>query len=149
MIAKLKRLLADFNTAVPAQRQHTIELAAACLLVELSRADMDSSADERIKMSAALGEMFTLSQDEIAELIAQAEGNADLATSTYEFTTVIKDHFDDTQRVALITALWRVAYADGVLDRYEEHFIRKVSDLLYVSHSDFIRAKHSAQSAGH
>ncbi|HSG60108.1 MAG TPA: TerB family tellurite resistance protein [Pseudomonadales bacterium] len=149
MIAKLKRLLADFNTAVPAQRQHTIELAAACLLVELSRADMDSSADERIKMSAALGEMFTLSQDEIAELIAQAEGNADLATSTYEFTTVIKDHFDDTQRVALITALWRVAYADGVLDRYEEHFIRKVSDLLYVSHSDFIRAKHSVQSAGH
>jgi uncharacterized tellurite resistance protein B-like protein len=149
MIAKLKRLLADFNAAVPAQRQHTIELAAACLLIELSRADLDSSVEERINISKALGDMFSLTQEEVTELVAEAESNADLATSTYEFTTVIKEHFDDQQRIALITALWRVAYADGVLDRYEEHFIRKVSDLLYVSHSDFIRAKHLAQSVGH
>jgi uncharacterized tellurite resistance protein B-like protein len=144
MIAKLKQLLADFNAAAPEQRQHTIELAAACILLELSRADMDSSAQEISKINAALAEMFDLSRDEIEQLLQDAEGNADAATSTYEFTVIIKQHFDDQQRVELLTALWRVAYADGVLDKYEEHFIRKISDLLYVSHSDFIRAKHLA-----
>jgi uncharacterized tellurite resistance protein B-like protein len=144
MIAKLKQLLADFNTAASEQRQHTIELAAACILLELSRADMDSSMEERVKISVALGEMFELSSAEVEELLKDAEDNADQATSTFEFTRVVKEYFDDTQRVELLLALWRVAYADGVLDKYEEHFIRKVSDLLYVSHSDFIRAKHLA-----
>jgi uncharacterized tellurite resistance protein B-like protein len=144
MIAKLKQLLADFNTAASEQRQHTIELAAACILLELSRADMDSSMEERVKISVALGEMFELSSAEVEELLKDAEYNADQATSTFEFTRVVKEYFDDAQRVELLLALWRVAYADGVLDKYEEHFIRKVSDLLYVSHSDFIRAKHLA-----
>ena len=144
MIAKLKQLLADFNTAASEQRQHTIELAAACILLELSRADMDSSMEERVKISVALGEMFELSSAEVEDLLKDAEDNADQATSTFEFTRVVKEYFDDTQRVELLLALWRVAYADGVLDKYEEHFIRKVSDLLYVSHSDFIRAKHLA-----
>ena len=144
MIAKLKQLLADYNTAASEQRQHTIELAAACILLELSRADMDSSMEERAKISVALGEMFELSSAEVEELLKDAEDNADQATSTFEFTRVVKEYFDDAQRVELLLALWRVAYADGVLDKYEEHFIRKVSDLLYVSHSDFIRAKHLA-----
>jgi len=144
MIAKLKQLLADFKTAASEQRQHTIELAAACILLELSRADMDSSMEERVKISVALGEMFELSSAEVEELLKDAEDNADQATSTFEFTRVVKEYFDDAQRVELLLALWRVAYADGVLDKYEEHFIRKVSDLLYVSHSDFIRAKHLA-----
>jgi uncharacterized tellurite resistance protein B-like protein len=42
--------------------------------------------------------------------------------------------------------MWRVAYADERLDKYEEHLIRKISDLIYVSHRDFIRTKHSARS---
>jgi uncharacterized tellurite resistance protein B-like protein len=88
--------------------------------------------------------MFELSSAEVEELLKDAEDNADQATSTFEFTRVVKEYFDDAQRVELLLALWRVAYADGVLDKYEEHFIRKVSDLLYVSHSDFIRAKHLA-----
>lgn len=149
MIAKLKQLFTDFNAAAPEQRQHTIELAAACLLLEVSRADMTTSREEVEKISHALGDMFELAHDELQALLDQAEDNADLATSTYEFTKIINQHFDDTQRIALVSALWRVAYADGVLDKYEEHFIRKVSDLLYVSHSDFIQAKLQSQSAGH
>jgi uncharacterized tellurite resistance protein B-like protein len=149
MINKLKTLLSGFNTAAPEQRQHTIELAAACLLIELCRADANTSTEELSTISHSLGDMFSLDVEEVAELVAQAEEQADQATSTHEFTTVIKAFFDDQQRVNLIAALWRAAFADGVLDKYEEHFIRKVSDLLYVSHSDYIRAKHKAQSNEH
>jgi uncharacterized tellurite resistance protein B-like protein len=43
--------------------------------------------------------------------------------------------------VALIENLWRIAFADGELHHYEEHVIRRIADLIHVSHMDFIAAK--------
>ena len=37
--------------------------------------------------------------------------------------------------------LWRVALADRRLDKHEDYLVRKVADLLYVSHSDLIRIR--------
>ena len=51
------------------------------------------------------------------------------------------------ERVQLVEQLWRIAYADGVIDKYEEAAIRKASELLYVPHSDFIRAKFAAETS--
>ena len=45
------------------------------------------------------------------------------------------------EKFVLIKTLWRVAAADGDIHRYEDHLIRRIADLLYVPHSDFIRAK--------
>jgi hypothetical protein len=39
-----------------------------------------------------------------------------------------------------------VAYADQHLDRYEDHLVRKVADLIHVRHSDFIRTKLEVRS---
>jgi len=49
-------------------------------------------------------------------------------------------------RVRIVELLWKVAFADAVLDKYEEYFVRKIADLLYVSHKDYIQAKHKAAS---
>ncbi|MBI3171641.1 MAG: TerB family tellurite resistance protein, partial [Hydrocarboniphaga effusa] len=46
---------------------------------------------------------------------------------------------------ALLGLLWRVAYADGKLEANEEHLLRRLSDLLHLSHGDFIRARHAAE----
>jgi uncharacterized tellurite resistance protein B-like protein len=45
--------------------------------------------------------------------------------------------------------MWELAYADAELDKYEEYVIRKVADLIYVSHSEFIRAKTVAKANKH
>jgi uncharacterized tellurite resistance protein B-like protein len=42
----------------------------------------------------------------------------------------------------VIEYLWEVAYADNQLDKYEEHFVRKIADLLHVAHKDFMASKH-------
>jgi uncharacterized tellurite resistance protein B-like protein len=42
--------------------------------------------------------------------------------------------------------MWTVAYADGDLDKYEEHLIRQVAELTYVPHSDYIQCKLNVQS---
>ena len=78
------------------------------------------------------------------ELIAQAEAHLDEATSLYDFTRVINDHYLPAQKLELVASMWRVAYADGRLDKYEEYLIRQVAELCYVSHQDYIRTKLAA-----
>ena len=58
-----------------------------------------------------------------------------------EFTRLLNDNLSRSERINIIENLWRVAYADSVLDKYEEYYIRKVADLLYVAHSDYIKTK--------
>ena len=104
---------------------------------------------EEVKLSqeerAKLLEDFKIENDEVDELIAFAKENVKDSTSLYEFTRDINDSFSAEQRIQLIESMWKIAYADGNIDKYEEHIIRKVSNLIYVAHSDFIKAKISAK----
>ena len=43
--------------------------------------------------------------------------------------------------------MWRVAYADGGLDPYEDHLVRKISNLLYVPHVQCMLARQRARGA--
>ena len=88
-----------------------------------------------------LRESLNLDLDELDELVQLAESEARQATSLYEFTRLINDEYDYKAKVRLIENMWRIAFSDEQLDKYEEHLIRKISDLIYVSHSDFIKTK--------
>ena len=118
-----------------------IELATAALMFELMRTDSRIDAREKQTLTAVLNETFNLEKDALQELVSMAETAAIEATSLFEFTSLINENYSYEQRVQLIENLWRVAFADHSLDRYEEHMIRQVSDLIYVKHSDFIRTK--------
>ena len=39
--------------------------------------------------------------------------------------------------------MWDVAFTDSKIDKYEDYTIRKVSELIYVKHKDFISLKNS------
>jgi len=118
-----------------------IELTTAALMFELMITDSNIDQREREALTAVLCETFQLEQGNLEDLLKMAETAATQATSLYEFTSLINANYDYEQRVQLIENLWRVAFADHKLDRYEEHMIRKVGDLIYVKHSDFIRTK--------
>ena len=64
------------------------------------------------------------------------------ATCYYDLTRLINNGFSAAQKVKVIELMWEVAYADDKLQKYEEALVRKVADLIYVPHSDFIAAKH-------
>lgn len=121
---------------------HSLELAGAALLMEISRADHDVAAIERDTIKAAMAEVFHLSADEVADIIAAAETAVDEAVSLFDFTAVINQQFSPEQKIKLLEMLWAVAYADDNLDHYEEYYVRKIADLLYISHGDYIRTKH-------
>lgn len=121
--------------------QAKLQQACAVLLIEVSRADYDESQIERDSIKQALKKAFTLDDDKLEGLISLSEGEETDATSLYPFTNLINQHYDYPQRVNLVNMLWQVAYADGDLSKYEDYIIRKIADLLFVSHSDFIQTK--------
>ena len=132
--------------ATAGEREHAIRLATAALLVELSRTDFDASDLERDLILRLVREHFSLNDSESEELLAAADTEADLAVSLHEFTRLLHDHLDVDEKHRIVEMLWRVAYADAVLHRYEDHFVRKVADLLYIPHSELVRIRHKVKS---
>ena len=118
-----------------------IQLAAAALLIELSRADFQRAPEEQQAIETALQKSFKLSDEQLAKLIDLAEQENRDATSLYQFTNLIKDEYSLEQRFQLVKMLWQVAMADGELSKYEDHLIRKIAELIYLPHSQFIQAK--------
>ena len=128
-------------------RQHTVELATAVLMLEISLADDHIHDEERNVINELLVKHFGISDDEIKQLIKLAETEVDHAVSLHDFTRLLNAELGAADKVNIIENLWRVAFADSVLDKYEEYYIRKVADLLYVSHSDYIKAKLKAENS--
>ena len=68
----------------------------------------------------------------------------DDAIDYFQFSKQINNQCSAQQRIDIVELLWRLAYADGELDPQEEYVIRRVANLLYVTHEDFIAAKLAA-----
>jgi uncharacterized tellurite resistance protein B-like protein len=130
-----------------ADAEHRARVAAAALLVEVVRSDQLFSEEERAHALDAVQRKFGLAPAEARELLALAETQAQDATDLHQFTSKINGSFSPERKVRLIEELWRVAYADTVLNKHEEHLIRRIADLLHVRHSDYIAAKLRVLSA--
>ncbi|MFK7831601.1 MAG: TerB family tellurite resistance protein [Congregibacter sp.] len=124
----------------------TRKLAAAALLIEVARADFTQDAAEEAAMADLLTSSLQLDRASVDKLLEQAGESVDEATSLYEFTRLVNDHYSYEDKYALITSMWKVAFADNTLNKYEEHLIRRVADLIYVTHEDFIQGKLAARA---
>lgn len=131
------------QTTNTADTKHDADLhkVSACLLLEVARADHQIDDAERSAIIGAIGRATELSATELDQLVSEAEQQADAAISLHEHIRLVNDEFSREQKINLIEQLWRVAYADSKLDRYEEAFIRKIADLIYLKHRDFMQAK--------
>ncbi len=144
LLKKLTDLLGQQGTATNEVEHRALELACAALMFEVARADFAVEAIERETVTTQLTEQFSLSPDEVSSITETAVEQADAATCLFEFTRTLNELASAEQKRSLLAMMWRVAMADNALSQYEEHVIRKVADLLYLPHSDFIAAKQSA-----
>ena len=131
----------------PESKEHEFRLAVAALLVETMRTDFDTSAEERATFLMLVKSTFGLTDMEAKELLHLSEIAADDATSLYEFTRYINYHLPPERKREVIFLLWQIAYADGQLDKYEDHLIRKVAELIHLPHQEFIQTKLQAKAA--
>ena len=99
----------------------------------------------RIKTLRALEKELNLNRAEVSALLAQAKSETEGATDLFPYTPLINQRCGREQKCAILTAMWRVAMADGNLDKYEDQLLRRVTNLLRLDHSDFIAAKQAAR----
>ena len=145
----LKAIIQFFEQNISPETQvdneHRLKLATAALLIEMMQQDGKSKDEEVKAVKHALQTKFELSETETHDLFALAGEEARQAVDFYQFTSLIHKHFPPEKKIRIVEYLWMIAYADNHLDAHEEHLVRRIADLLYVSHKDLMQTKHKVQ----
>lgn len=140
MLEKFKNLFAGTDRH-STQNPGKLELAAAALMIELCRADFKRDPREQQAMLDAIRSTFDLNDAALAEIIDEAESANASSISLYEFTSIVNERCNEEGKYLLVCDLWRVAFADGNIDKYESHLISKIAELIYLPHALYIKAK--------
>jgi len=120
-------------------------MATAVLMIDVARADHVFEKDELDLVLQMVEAHFGLTGDQAADLVSLASSTAEELTSAYEFRRILHQHLDADEEARIVALLWRVAYADGRLDKYEDSLVLKISDLLHVNRATVMRFKHDAE----
>jgi uncharacterized tellurite resistance protein B-like protein len=148
----MKKILLQFLTISVEETssediEHALRVATAVLLVEIARADFVVEASERERLCELLRQQFLLSDSELDALLDEAESDADRLISIQHITRMLNEHYDHAMKRRVVEMMWQLVYADGEKSHYEEHLIRQIADLLYLSQSEFIQARHRAEES--
>lgn len=127
------------------EQNNNIELATAVLLYEVMRADREFAESEQISYRQQLNQHFSLSDSELEQLCIMSQDQAEDAVDFQQFTSVLNEWCQPEQKRAILDSLWTVAFADRVLTPDEDYTIRKIAELLYIPHSQFIQSKLAIQ----
>jgi len=144
VIRKIKDLITKISNKEEIEESSNLlqlDRACAALLIEIAFADKNFDEREKESLKESLLKSYAIDVETINEIINDAEKTVEESTSLYEYTRIVNDEFEYPQKLNLLENLWKVAYADETLDKYEEHLLRKISDLIHISHSDYINVK--------
>ena len=127
--------------------EHRLKLATAALLIEMMQQDGKTRKEETDALRKLLKTKFRLNDTATNELIELASEQARQSVDFYQFTSLINQHYPPEKKIKIIENLWMIAYSDKQLDPHEEHMVRRIAELLYVSHKDFLKTKHKIQES--
>ena len=122
-----------------------IALAAAMLLLEVAWADHEIEDRELALIRSSLIELYDISASQVEAVIAEAKLEHQEISSIFPFTRSLNEQLNTEERKRMLENLWRLNAFDGSAFHYEEGVIRKIAELLYLTHADFINAKLSAK----
>ena len=145
ILEALKNLFEDESTLSETADDEGLGIAAGVLMLEIARADDEIDDLEKEVVIEGIKKILNKNNQEINDIFQKVIAVVEESVSFFEFTSLINDSCSREEKYNLLVILWKVAYADGQLDKYEEYYIRKIKDLLYLSQSDFIKAKLEAK----
>jgi len=147
LVEKITQVIQEPETDREAERARALRLATAVLMADVARADYDFDEDEFTKLLDLVQLHFGLSAEDATQLANEASEVAEDLVSLHEFTSLLHKNLGETEKEEVVALLWRIAYADGSLDKYEDSLVLKISDLLYVSRGRVMQLKAEAQAA--
>lgn len=120
---------------------HDVRMATCVLLLEMAQTDGEFKDVEREKIFAILRDEYGLTDKEADEFAATAEDELKKSLDLWKFTNLINDNYSREEKVRVVELVWRIIYADGKLDQYEDYLIHKLAVLLDIQHDELISAK--------
>ena len=138
------KLFFEKHLALPSPQssaEEQLQGALAALFTEMMTMDDVCHDVERTTILSLVKKCFALTTEQAEQLMATAEQKRQQAVDYYEFTSTINKRFSPAEKIQFVQSLWEIAFADGEIDPQEEYMVRKIADLLGVSHTDFILAK--------
>lgn len=113
----------------------TLEIAIACLLINVAKIDGEYSSIEKKLIKLCLKNYFAKDENYIQNLIQKSEEIEKNSVQILDFTKKIKE-LDYNKRLKVIEMLLEIIYSDQKLHDYEDNFIRRLSGLIYVEDKD-------------
>ena len=147
LVDRISQAIQGTEDSSAADRAEAIRLATAVLMADVARADYDFDEDEFTALLDLVQIHFALSAEDATQLANEASEVAEDLTSVHSFTQLLHKNLSEEEKAEVVGLLWRIAYADGRLDKYEDSLVLKISDLLYVSRGRVMQLKHEAERA--
>jgi uncharacterized tellurite resistance protein B-like protein len=149
----LNKLSNFFSSIIPSNSdasrpELTLQLAVAVLLIEVMQSDAECAFDEQAAILNILKQRFHLSDAEVAQLTERGQQTSKSANDLHKFTSLINQELALPEKISIIEYLWQVVYADGEISAQENHLMRRLVDLLHISHGDNIAAKMRVKPEG-
>jgi uncharacterized tellurite resistance protein B-like protein len=143
MFEKIKQFLSTHEEKEFDEREskRRIQIATAVVLLEVAYADEEFSDAERVQVVTILKEQFSLDDESVNELLLISEEKLKHSIDIWHFTEIINENYSDDEKYLVIETVWRVIYADGRLDKYEDYIVHKLARVLHIPHSRMIEAK--------
>ncbi len=145
LVDRISSAIQGDDDAAETDRSEAIRLSTAVLMVDVARADYDFDEEEFTTLLDLIQIHFGLSAEDATQLANEASEVAEDLVSVHEFTSLLHKNLSEEEKSEVVALLWRIAYADGSLDKYEDSLVLKISDLLYVSRGRVMQLKHDAQ----
>lgn len=148
MLNFIKRTLMNKSQGIPGEtkgKEEKTKIAASVVLLETAHIDNECTAEELDHIIQTLRSNFKLTRKQAEELIELAHHERQNSVDLFEFTNHINDNFSKEDKKEILKAAWRIIHIDGQLEKHEDHFARKLTYLLRLSHDDMIEAKLQAR----
>jgi uncharacterized tellurite resistance protein B-like protein len=118
-----------------------LQMATCVILLEVAGADNEFSPVECEHIINALRDRFRLPQQEAEELIKAAQEERDESSDIWKFTNQINQACSNDEKIQIIEEVWRLIYADSILDGHEDFLVHKLARLMNLKHPILIEAK--------
>ena len=141
MLNKILSLLQSDRPANNGEKFTRVQVATCALLLEVAHSDGHYQAAEARLVHDLLAGLFNLPTEIIAELVDFARDHQQNSTDLFQFAREINAHFSLEEKLAVMEGVWRIIYADGTLDRFEDALARQLATLLRLSHREAIACK--------
>lgn len=141
MFNRIMSLLQGEGEVVRENRFERVQVATCALLLEVAHSDGHYQTVEAKIVSDLLAEKFNLSAAAVADLIDYSQGHREDSLDLFQFAREVNAHFSREEKLDVMEGVWRVIYADGTLDKYEDALARQLATLLRLDHKDVIDRK--------